>query len=297
MGNCIDSNKNILVTNIAIKLPGTTEYIYYDDETKKFIYEADINVWLNNLYCLNNSPNYIVYNNDTSLLPVTNKNNNMSNCKGIVTWNKNRISWLVHTMPNFPRNFVGNYNNRHPFISQLERSNMMYGHMFHHIEFNFNKEILDNILQHLTIMDANIYINKYEDDFIFPKINITKKFYILKIDDNIIHIAKSSNYNIDIYGEYIAREPNTRWDIRTSTKSNLLIKSNSNINKINNIMFDTIVVSSTDDYSNWGISDSWYCVCDLDISLAQYSKGGGVFISSNKDIITALRKLIKQKDR
>ena len=62
-------------------------------------------------------------------------------------------------------------------------------------ELDFTNEMIYNILNQIHIMEAHIFIEKYDDEkyknFIFP---IIKDINTIKLSDNIIHVAKCSCY-------------------------------------------------------------------------------------------------------
>ena len=282
MGNCCyDNDDKFVKREFAIKFPNTTEYIYYENESNNFVYAADINTFLSNLYCVNHFNNWIIYNDNTS--NIAEKHTMNGYCKGIVTWSKDSIGWLIHSVPNFPRNFKGNS------ISQIEMSELKYGHSFQFVEIEYDELILHNILQQLHIMDANIYMERLNGDYIkyknmnFPKVN---KINILKLTNDIIHIAKPPHYNIDIYSEYITKD--YKWKIKTYQ-----YEYNSKLTYIKSIKFEHFEFPATQDYSKWSVSnDEYYWIGDLDHSTLQHKYGGGGFICKDSKLTNCLNEII-----
>lgn len=288
MGNCCISTTPQTKKKFALKLPHYTQYLRYDTDMKDFELEADINVWIQNLYCTSYYTNWIVYNDDVSMFG--NNHTTHGHCKGIVTWNDNNIGWLCHSVPNFPRKFTGNS------ISMVEPSELIYGQSFQYIEIPFNKDMLHNIMHHINIMDSNIYISNYTPEYKeyknmkFPKIY---KFNLLKIDEDIIHIAKPHVYTFDIYSDYITKNSSCRWRVETWQRGHLINTVTPNMIDIKKLKFNDITYTSHMDHSKWAVSnDSYYWIGDLNRMTSQFKRGGGGFICRDIDLTRALNRLV-----
>jgi len=280
--NFISYNQNTDKKKFSIKFPNGSNYIYYCDIKKCFIKNKNINEWINNLYLDSSWNNWIVYNDETNI-----NNYKRNHCKGILAWNNIKISWLCHSVSNFPSYFEGNK------ISEISYNELMYGQSFQYIEIDFTNEMIYNILNQIHIMEAHIFIEKYDNEkyknFIFP---IIKDINTIKLSDNISHVAKSPKYNFDIYGEYVVKEYNFLWNIETLIKGNL-IETNCNIKDIKKLCFEDVTFNESQDHSKWGVSDKdYYCISDLNRTLSQYKKGGGIFICKDKELSKSLYLLI-----
>lgn len=289
MGNCCyNNNDHIFRREFAIKFPQTTEYIYYENENNDFVYAADINTFLGNLYCVNHFNNWVIYNDDIS--KIAENHTKKGHCKGIVSWSKDSIGWLIHSVPNFPRKFKGNS------ISQVEMSELVYGQSFQFVEIKYDETILHNILHQLHIMEANIYMERFTDDFvkyknmIFPKIN---KIKLIKLTDDIIHIAKSPHIEIDIYSDYITKDYNYNWKVETWQRGHNINQRTTNLIDIKSIKYEHFEFTESQDHSKWATSDNdYYWVGDLNRMTSQYKRGGGGFICKDKNLASCLNKLI-----
>jgi len=289
MGNCCNSNISNIKSDMAIKLPHTTEYISYDDTTKNFVKYPDINTWIQNHYCVSHWPNWVVYNDDIHKIAIK-PTTSHGHCKGILTWNNERIGWMVHSVPNFPRNFK---NNR---MSMVEQGELIYAQSFQYIEIPFTDMMLNNILHHINYMDSNIYLENYTEDFmryknmIYPTIN---KCMTLKLTEDFVHIAKPHIVKIDIYADYLVKNSHEKWYVQTWKRGHHINTINMKINDITQMKFEDTKWSSSQDHSKWGVSTSeYYWVGDLNRMTSQYNRGGGGFICRNPDIVKCLTKLI-----
>ena len=291
MGNCYAFQELTNNKFFALKLPHGSQYLYYDDELGKLIYHANINTWIQNIYSQSKWTNWIIYNDDTGKLGIS--HTKLGHSKGILTWSANRIGWLSHSVPNFPRFFNGNS------ISEIDPSELVYGHNFQYIEKPFDNILLTNILQQLYIMKIHIYIETHSDEYtnfdnlkVFKNINI---FNILKISDNLIHVAKPPNLNSDIYSKFIATDYSYIWKIQT-WQQNYRHNPNDktpNIIDIKNIKFENITYTSNEDYSNWAVSDNdFYWIGDLNRTISQFNKGGGGFIFKDQQLSKCLQEII-----
>lgn len=288
MGNCCTSSEPNIKVEFAIKLPNGQDYIWYDNETQKFIHDPDINTWIQNRYNLSYLKNWVVYNDDIS--KIAEKHTSYGHCKGIVTWNHMKIGWLCHSVPNFPRNFKGNT------ISVLEKSEYIYAQSFQYIEIPYTDKMLEDILMQVHYMNANIYNESYTEEYMHlknkpsPKIN---KINLLKITDDIIHVAKNHNVKMDIYSDYIAKNSPENWYIQTWKRGHHINSINMKIHDITQLQFNDNKWSSTMDHSKWGVShNEYYLIGDLNRMTSQYDRGGGSFICRNIKLANALNKLI-----
>jgi deoxyribonuclease-2 len=299
MGNCcykqnVESSLIVVSstkTYFALKFPHGINGIEYSNSNQKFI-SCNINIWLKQFYTIDKKwTNWIVYNDE---LPKLNGEDNFitkkGHCKGIITWNENKISWLCHSVPKFPDfNFDSNS------INDINKSELVYGQSFQIIEFEFKPEIIASILLQLHIMEANIYIHNYDrnlDNLIqymhhIPIRNIT-------ISNSIIHIAKSPKYEIDIYSDYISVYYKYNWQIETWIRGHKITNLSNNCSDIIDIEFENINWKESQDHSKWAVSNSsYYFIGDLNRMTSQFKRGGGGFICNDKNISNALRLLIK----
>jgi len=296
MGNCFNCFKCVncfksvypvskkTVKHIAIKFPRGKKYIKYDTDSKSFVKEDDINTWIADIYSKSDWEKWIAYNDDTS--KIGDKHTTKGHCKGVVAWNDTRISWLCHSAPNFPHYFSGNV------ISEIEEGELIYGQSFQYIEIPYSDTMINDILLQIHIMDAHIFIENHIPidhmmlDSILPKVST------LKIGDDMTHIAKPPNCEIDIYGEHIAKEYNYVWRVETWIRGHI-IENHKNIVDILNIRHEEVHYTETQDHSKWAVSDDeFYWIGDLNRMTSQYKRGGGGFMCRDNDVASAFRKII-----
>lgn len=287
MGNCccyFQKTDIDCIQQIAIKFPHGLNYIKYNNNLKCFEKDDNINIWISNLYKDRDWTNWIVYNDETSY--IGNNQHKKGHCKGILSWNEQNISWMCHSVPNFPRSFNGNT------ISEIEHGEYIYGQSFQYIEIPYDKTLLYSILSNIHIMKAHVYIEKYTTpDVSFSNMILKNCNSIssIKLNENITHIAKSPHYEIDIYSDYIVKEYPFKWYIETWIRGHHIESVNENIVDIKTIKFENVHFTESQDHSKWGVSDnSFYWIGDLDRMTSQYKRGGGGFIINNKSVQLAL---------
>ena len=284
---CYEEIKNFNNNELCIKLPHGLNYIKYCNNTNIFIKYSDINIWLKSLYNNKNWLNWIVYNDQINKIGHT--HTKKGHCKGILTWNNNKIGWLCHSTPNFPKYFDGND------ISDIEKSELIFGQCFQYVEINYNENTLDDILLQIDIMQANIYIEKYNNKNRINANNI--KLKKINLSNTITHIAKSPHYEIDIYSNYLVNENNDPWYIETWMRGHKIdddyeIIAHHKIKDISELKFEDINYNEKQDHSKWATTQNMYWVGDLNRMKSQYKRGGGGFIIKDVNISNSLYKLI-----
>ena len=317
MGSCFSSNsinslccfnfkRNTIIKSVALKLPHGSKGIEYCEQSGGFIH-CDINTWLSQLYLNSEWTNWQIYNDETGHIinEPADIHHKKGHCKGIVAWNNKRISWLCHSLPNFPKFFDGK------IISDIETGELIYGQSFQYIELEYSEDMITNIVKQLHIMEANIFIEKLEPGSIFKHNNNFSKLKLninsvsnLKLTDNITHIAKPPHCHIDIYSEYLVKKYNHLWKVETWIRGHhifeeplteVLLNSSPKIIDITSLQFEDIKWTEKQDHSKWATTapGSHYWIGDLNRMTSQYKRGGGGFICMDQNIASAFNKLIK----
>ena len=274
-----------IIKKVAIKFPNGNYGIEYNDNLKVFTRCSDLDIWLMNLYKNKSWKSWILYNDETD--KINYHHTRKGHCKGIVAWDDKRISWLCHSAPNFPRYFEGNS------ISKIEHGELIYAQSFQYIEIDYSESMIIDIINQVHLMEANIYFEKNNSFKINPIIDDKQHISVLKISDHITHLAKTPHYEIDIYGDYIAKIYNYNWKIETWLRGHLITTITENISDVNSVRFDNFSYTEKHDHSKIGSTNQgFYWVGDLNRMTSQYKRGGGGFICFDKDLADALDKLL-----
>lgn len=326
MGNCLCGNDKDSV-KIALKFPHGISGIVYTDEFEK---TESIDVWIQSLYKDKNWTGFIVYNDQTDNLksseglegseekspsdekssepedPLTPEGINLEggkkpfcphtkgHAKGIVAWNDTKVSWLIHSVPNFPRHFDGKT------ISVIEKSEHLYGQSFMYVETSAN--LYQEVINRVHMMHANVYLSKNEPPFTKePKKNKIVQFKELKLSESIIHIAKPPAHKHDIY-QHIANYEEGEWLVETWKRGHEIEEGQeitccwngpkSSIREVKRLSWEDVDWKESNDHSKWAVSESYLWIGDLNRMTSQFTRGGGGFLIKNPKLAKAFRKLV-----
>ena len=201
-------------------------------------------------------------------------------CKGILAWNATHVSWLVHSVPNFPREFTGST------ISPIEPSEHIYGQSFFHITRQADEAFVKQAIAHIYLMNAHIFMKHN-----VPEVEHLKNaISTLSFSEEITHIAKSPKMEIDIYSEYLTIYA-TDWYVETWKRGHA-ITTPSPIKDITHLSIFGVKYRESQDHSKWATTDQYYWIGDLNRMTSQYKRGGGGFVVKNQGTANALKSII-----
>jgi hypothetical protein len=291
----------------AIKMPGGIDCIFYDPHTQTMIGGQTIDEWIQDLYQYTMWPNYIVYNDQTE--KFGNHTTSHGHTKGILCWNETHISWLIHSVPNFPRTFEANPNGT--TISKLEHGEYVYAQSFVYVKIdrhNTGREFLVSVLKQLFIMDPHIYISSADYHDLKRRLHdkqsntkVAPEFTQFALTAQIHHIAKPHTLHKDIYEDYLVVayggpcrvESWMRGQVIPETKMVRHIKSMKGQNSLcytETHDHSKLAISSHD--LTKGISMPWTFIGDLNRMESQKSRGGGGIVILDEALCKAYNALI-----
>ena len=283
MGNCCCVGDTSLTKSaVALKFPHGVAGIQYSEDLNHFIHCKDINEWLQSLYLHSDATKWVLYNDETDDIVEkghhTKGHYTKGHCKGIVAWSDTSISWLCHSVPNFPREFTGKT------ISPIECSELVYGQSFQYIELPYHNDTLIAIMKQLSIMQANIYVSNHDLTF---QASREHEISTLVLTPTVTHIAKSPHHPIDIYSQHIAKQYPSTWHVETWMRGQDHVDT---VKDVKLLHYDTV---TSQDHSKWAVSATdLYWVGDLDRTTSHFRRGGGGFLIRHADISLAFRELI-----
>lgn len=269
--------------NIALKFPHGSHGVTYNYDQEAF-QPCELNEWIQSLYKDAPWTSWLVYNDETSHLG--DNTTKKGHCKGIVAWNDTHMSWFVHSVPNFPREFKGNS------ISSIEQSELVYGQSFMYITRLMDETFIKLVIGQLYHMQAHIYIR--QNEIMIHQSCKADLMTKVVFSDTVSHVAKPPYYEIDIYSEYlIGYEP--EWQVETWKRGHL-IKSTKQITDIEKVCVNGTEYKDSQDHSKWAISKHYVWIGDLNRMVSQSKRGGGGFIIKHAKMSNALRRCIVPAD-
>jgi len=311
MGNCLCGKDDKDIVKIALKFPHGISGIVYNNEFEK---TDSIDEWIQSLYKDKNWSGFVVYNDQTEDLKAKDLGEKTSDektsqvnpeegkkpfcphtkghAKGIVAWNDTKVSWLIHSVPNFPRHFDGNT------ISPIEKSEHLYGQSFMYVEASAN--LCQEVINRVHMMHANVYLSKNE--LKYPKKSKQVQFQELKLSESIVHIAKPPSHKHDIY-KHIADYEEGEWMVETWKRGHEIkedqegvsccwIQSGPQIREVKRLSWEDVDWKESNDHSKWAVSESYVWIGDLNRMTSQFTRGGGGFLIKNPKLAKAFRKLV-----
>jgi deoxyribonuclease-2 len=282
------------ISKTALKLPHGKECVVFSEKTGNFEKQDSIDSWLSQeVYSKKEWTNWVIYNDETEKLGDT--HTKKGHCKGIVAWNEKSISWLCHSVPNFPRTFTSNS------ISPLEDSELIYGQSFQYVEIPFTVDMISGIMKQLQIMHAHVFKENYTDfsaSFHYNSFHDNSSYILINelvLSDTVTHVAKSPSYEIDIYSDFIAGKYPTTWYVETWIRGHHIEKSKT-IKDVTNLKYDeNHTYTEQQDHSKWATTNDksgLFWVGDLNRMTSQFTRGGGGFLCMNRAIADSLFKLV-----
>jgi len=281
MGSCLSCLScitcNDVTLQVVLKLPHGYKSIYYDQGQFKSM--ESIQDWIQVLYP-SNWNGWAAYNDETDLTTKKTK----GHCKGIVSWNNNKIGWLIHSVPNFPTEITATS------ISPILPSELMYGQSFVYIEMNYTDQLLENIFKQIYWMDAHLYLQHNMPSTVsYVSLDEVKK---IKISSTIVHYSKTSSQYIDIYGDYLCKLDPSKWYVETWRRGSSISKLTPNLHDISNLGWNTIRYKETQDHSKWAVCNKYVWIGDLNRMESQMKRGGGGLLIQDRRLVKAFKNLI-----
>ena len=279
MGNCCCRQQQISV-QVALKFPIGLEY-QSTHEKNAWNHGVDINEWIRNLYTGVNWDHWLIYNDQINGKEYTSH----GHCKGILVWNSERYSWLIHSVPNFPSSSSS-------FPNQLDSLGLL------HPEQEFGQSFvcvtgdvihLHSIIMQISNMNPYIYTSNknFSDDIndLLQKKTRILDFNEYSLDKDIKHISKSHDIHKDIYEDYLYQTYQTSMLVETWMRGEQ-IPNSLMVKNIKSIKTGTKEWNETQDHSKWAISDKsssikWVFIGDLNRMISQMHRGGGGILIQN----------------
>ena len=258
---------------IILKVPHGRHCFQTSDSAEAWEYKEDVNESLKHLYHGISLTHWIVYNDETPMKTSSSG----AHAKGILAWNDEIITWLVHSAPKFPIDFDGTDQ-----FTPLHHSELEYGQSFVFMKIHIGH--LENILNQLFIMHPTIYISNvnYEK---YNKLYKNSTVSIYKISEKLHHVAKSPHYHKDLYEDIVLPKFGGCCYTETWVRGHQCCDTDQ-CKMIQKIKWNNdIIYSYTHDHSKFCYSDNgWVMISDINRMTTQFKRGGGGIIIQDKQI-------------
>jgi deoxyribonuclease-2 len=284
MGTCFTCcNDNEPIVHTALKLPHGVHSIVIPHASSQFTEYKSIDQWLQSLYASSSWTGWLVYNDETGHLgdPTHKK----GHCKGIIAWNESRISFLVHSVPNFPREFTGTT------ISLIEPGEHIYGQSFCYVERACDATFIQEFLSHIMLMEPHIYIKQNVPTF--PVLAKQSSIHIISFSNTITHHAKPPYMEKDIYSDHLASYDTSMWYVETWKRGLPITTKKANVTELEHVTWNQHRWKESQDHSKWAVSSDYVWLGDLNRMTSQYKRGGGGFLLGNNKMASAFMSLCK----
>jgi len=265
-----NNNDNNIKYSIALTEPYSLKCMHIDSDYKIWSLMGNINNWISEKITTNKFTNWIVYNDS-----VLNANKNYGIAKGILIWDENTISYMIHSIPNFPSYF--NKNIISPLPHNMFTSKR--GNIFIFID-NIPIRNLKFFFNQLNTLNVNVINSNYKYDLKFY--SLISEFYIT---NEICHIAKNKKWKYNLYDKYI----------KPFIKNDTCIEIEDYIEWSYTITTPyTIKYSKKLNNGKWYLTNNGYLIIlDVDKELKYQTKGSGALIIKNRDIYEMFKSLLK----
>jgi deoxyribonuclease II len=268
---------------IALKAPHGTETQYISEG--KWCYCDNINSWIYNIYSNHQFDHWIVYNDEVEGHNVSSSH---GHCKGILAWNSNMITWMIHSVPKFPTVFDSRQ------ISQIAEAELIYGQSF--VFLQLSSSLLMDVLTQIKIMNPYVYISTISLSDIKSSESIRETI----LHENITHIAKARHWGRDIY-EHIAERHSGVWLAETWVRGDEC-KDSERVKDVHEICWPLPVERSTgrvkkykrtQDHSKYACSDQHVYIGDINRMKSQFHRGGGGIVIKDENISKLFAQIMK----
>lgn len=242
----------------------------------------DIHLWIQGIYANHKFDGYVVYNDEVEGHTVSSSH---GHCKGILAWNSQVLTWLIHSVPKFPSSFDTKSVIPVPDIAEAE---LIYGQSF--IFLQLDVSLLNDILVQLKIMNPYVYISTLSLANA-PSMMGQGSIRELALGQNIIHIAKAGHWGSDIY-EHVATRCGASFVAETWVRGHEC-KDSEKVKDVHQIAWPTgHRYKRTQDHSKYACSAEHVYVGDINRMTSQFHRGGGGVVIQDEAVAKLFRDIM-----
>ena len=273
-------NTDTSVRKIALKLPHGSRGVSWDTPQCQ---PVDLNDWLTHLYAQKTWTGWFCYNDELPDDDHTTK----GHCKGILTWNQERIGWLIHSVPKFPRTFTGSS------VSPISKAELIYGQSFLYIEQSRAKVNLDDVIRQILWMKPNLFLQRN-----MPTVALyasgSLEIKMLKWSGTMTHLSKSPDHATDFIGSELAKLDTGGWHEESWKRGCEYQKTtDKHVATIHTLCVNNTTYTSSQDHSKWAVAPNHLWIGDLNHMRSQEKRGGGGMVIRDPALAAAFTGLVK----
>lgn len=273
--------------SIAIKAPLSRNYQTISNGlNKKFVFGSDIDEWIQQK--IGKSDFIIAYNDQppNDIKPIF---GSKGHCKGVFMWNKNKIYWLIHSVPLWP--IISIRKDGSLDISKIPDSQCEYGQSFIWITIPNIGNTLNDLLYQIAHIDAKIYLNF--STIKFDKFKVTNKVSVVDLGKSVSHVGKGSKWGKDIFGDDLCYRFGKCY-VETWMRPG--IEETEDVKYVRRIKWNGNSYNHGQDHSKLAFSQNekkpWIFIGDINYQKSQASHGGGGIVIVNRKLWKKFQKII-----
>jgi deoxyribonuclease-2 len=310
---CLNENGNPVDYWVAIKLPKSTNYFYYDSDSRDFhtsphsLNDTSVGALTHTTKQLwQTDVNYAIYNDQPPKVAYDADAGKFGHTKGFFAFAPTADNgfWLTHSIPLFP---VGP-NESDNYLGLGSNAGIYAQHL---LCLSVTTPVINDLAQHFLLNRPQLYTTHLTTEkYDYIRQLIDGKYSTLNICDTSVLLtsgghpfklyAKTAQWNNDLYAGCVTpTEKDTLWVeswIRGSAEGPTCPVSDYDTLDIKTLEFvvgDRIYSwQETHDHSKWAITANRDVICmgDINRMTTQYSRGGGTACFSDKILHSILKK-------
>lgn len=239
---------------------------------------CEIDDWLQRVLLRRSWKGYMCYNDEPPFGLIRFSG---GHCKGILLWDDEKLGWLIHSVPRYPRTVIP--------LSKIEPPQCVYGQNFAYLEVD--KIYEDSVMSQISHMRAHIYIIKDLYRKLPPATDETVKR--IDLPGNHMHLSKNPNHHVEMYQDVLAMSLGGNWYAETWGRP--LLPDSDNVSNVHAVIWKNgTEYKEGSDHSKWALDKvRTYCAFgDLNRMTDQKFRGGGALVIPNEDLVCSIRAMI-----
>ena len=278
---------------VALKAPHGTRAQFKETAHNGWQYIDDINDWLSSQLDADRWSGWMLYNDQP---PEGAAMLEGGHCKGIVAWTEEKIGWMIHSVPKWPDSFGKGS------VSKLRPGECVYGQSF--VWLTIPVHLKGDILDHIRLMQSHVYEDTESQRRLRQRTpTADKMLQVLKLSENVFHIAKHSKWGKDLFEDGIVPVFGGTWITETWSRPGQL--PTGRVGRILSVRWASphssspIAYTEEDDHSKWAITrklrDRCSYVGDINAMESQFHRGGGGVVIEDSSLWKALKSLVTKE--